>query len=128
MTLFEQAGVKIPGPKASWDDWVAAAAKVAESQGLEAAFAIDRSGHRISGPSVSFGANYIAADGKPAPVDDGVRKFVTKMAEWTQAGYNLRDVWVSASGSTYRQAADEFINANIPYYYSGNWQISNLST
>ena len=127
-TLFEQAGVKIPGPKATWDDWVAASAKVAESQGLEAAFAIDRSGHRITGPSVSFGANYIAADGKPAPVDDGVRTFVTKMAEWTQAGYNLRDVWVSASGSTYRQAADEFINANIPYYYSGNWQILNLST
>jgi alpha-1,4-digalacturonate transport system substrate-binding protein len=62
-TLFEQAGVAIPGEKATWDEWVEAADKVAKSQSLPAAFAIDRSGHRISGPNVSYGANYIAADG-----------------------------------------------------------------
>ncbi len=40
----------------------------------------------------------------------------------------LKDVWVSAAGSTYRAAADDFINAAIPMYYSGSWQIANLST
>ncbi|MEM0907399.1 MAG: ABC transporter substrate-binding protein [Pseudomonadota bacterium] len=127
-TLFEQAGVEMPGADATWDDWVDAAAKVAADQELEAAFAIDRSGHRISGPNVSFGADYIGADGLPAPVDDGVKEFASKLVGWTADGKHLKDVWVSAAGSTYRAAADEFINAAIPMYYSGSWQIANLST
>jgi len=44
-TLFEQAGVALPGKCATWDDWVNAADKVAKSQGTAAAFAFDRSGH-----------------------------------------------------------------------------------
>ncbi|WMS44939.1 ABC transporter substrate-binding protein [Acuticoccus sp. MNP-M23] len=127
-TLFEQAGVEMPGQGATWDDWVDASAKVAADQELEAAFAIDRSGHRISGPNVSYGANYIGADGMPAPVDDGVKTFATKLVDWTNDGKMLKDVWVSAAGSTYRAAADDFINAAIPMYYSGSWQIANLST
>ncbi|MGO8586823.1 extracellular solute-binding protein, partial [Rhizobium ruizarguesonis] len=47
--LFEQAGVEIPGPKATWDDLAAADKKVADSQKVFA-MAIDRSGHRVSGP------------------------------------------------------------------------------
>jgi alpha-1,4-digalacturonate transport system substrate-binding protein len=127
-TLFEQAGVAIPGADATWDDWVNAANEVAQSQQTAAAFAIDRSGHRISGPNVSYGANYIGPDGLPAPVDDGTKTFVTKLVGWTNDGLMLKDTWVSAAGSTYRAAADDFINAQIPYYYSGSWQIANLST
>jgi alpha-1,4-digalacturonate transport system substrate-binding protein len=127
-TLFEQAGVALPDEKATWDDWVNAAAEVAKSQQLPAAFAIDRSGHRISGPDVSYGANYIGPDGMPAPVDDGTKAFATKLVSWTNDGLMLKDTWVSAAGSTYRAAADDFINAQIPYYYSGSWQIANLST
>ncbi|HRO11122.1 ABC transporter substrate-binding protein [Amaricoccus sp.] len=127
-TLFEQAGVPLPGDSATWDDWVEASAQVAEALDLPAAFAIDRSGHRISGPNVSYGANYVAEDGKPAPVDEGVRTFVGKLVEWTEEGRMLRDVWVSAAGSTYRAAAEDFINAQIPFYYSGSWQVANLST
>lgn len=127
-TLFEQAGVALPGDRASWDDWIAAAAEVAKSQQLPAAFAIDRSGHRISGPNVSYGANYIGSDGMPAKVDDGTKAFVTKLVDWTAKGLMLKDTWVSAAGSTYRAAADDFINAQIPFYYSGSWQVANLST
>ncbi|MFZ2103225.1 MAG: ABC transporter substrate-binding protein [Oricola sp.] len=127
-TLFEQAGVPLPGPKATWDDWIDASAKVMKSQQLPAAFAIDRSGHRISGPNISHGANYIGADGAPAPVDDGVKAFVTRLVNWTKDGLMLEDTWVAAAGTTYRAAADDFINAQIPFYYSGSWQIANLST
>jgi alpha-1,4-digalacturonate transport system substrate-binding protein len=63
----------------------------------------------------------------PAPIDDGVKAFVSRMVQWTEEGKNLKDVWVSAAGSTYRAAADDFINAQIPYYYSGSWQIANLA-
>ncbi|MES2969296.1 MAG: ABC transporter substrate-binding protein [Pseudomonadota bacterium] len=127
-TLFEQAGVALPGEGATWDDWVNASAEVAASQGTAAAFAIDRSGHRISGPNVSYGANYIGADGKPAPVDAGTKAFAEKLVTWVADGKMLKDTWVAASGSTYRAAADDFINAAIPFYYSGSWQIANLST
>ncbi|MCR9149045.1 MAG: ABC transporter substrate-binding protein [Rhodobacteraceae bacterium] len=127
-TLFEQAGVEMPGKGATWDDWVEASARVMESQGTVAAFAIDRSGHRISGPNISYGGVYIGEDGMPAPVNDGTKDFVGKLVDWTEQGLHLKDVWVSASGSTYRAAADDFINAQLPFYYSGSWQIANLST
>ena len=64
----------------------------------------------------------------PAPVDDGAKAFVTKLVNWTKDGLMLKDTWVSAAGTTYRAAADDFINAQIPFYYSGSWQIANLST
>lgn len=127
-TLFEQAGVEIPGPEATWDEWVEAAGKVQDSQQLNAAFAIDRSGHRISAPNVSYGANYIGPDRLPAPVDEGTKTFARKLVEWTESGRMNKDVWVSAAGTTYRAAADDFINAQIAYYYSGSWQVANLST
>jgi alpha-1,4-digalacturonate transport system substrate-binding protein len=127
-TLFEQAGVEIPGSEATWDEWVEAAGKVQDSQQLNAAFAIDRSGHRISGPNVSYGADYIADDGSPAPIDDGVKAFAERLVNWTESGRMNKETWVSAAGTTYRAGADDFINAQIAYYYSGSWQIANLST
>ena len=127
-TLFEQAGVALPGADATWEDWVNAAAEVQASQQTEAAFSIDRSGHRLAGPLISWGAKLNGADGKPAPMDSAAQDFITKLVGWTEDGKNLRDVWVSAAGTTYRAGADEFINANIPYYYSGSWQVANLST
>jgi alpha-1,4-digalacturonate transport system substrate-binding protein len=63
----------------------------------------------------------------PLPVDDGVKTFVGKLVAWTDEGKMLEDVWVSAAGSTYRAAADDFINAQIAFYYSGSWQVANLS-
>ncbi|KGD87747.1 ABC transporter substrate-binding protein [Rhizobium sp. YS-1r] len=127
-TLFEQAGVEIPGPKATWDDWAAAAKKVKESQQIPFAMAIDRSGHRITAPMLSYGANYIGTDGKPAPLDQGARDFLTKFVNWTGEGTFAKDVWVSAAGSTYRAAADDFINGQLAFYYSGSWQVANLAT
>lgn len=127
-TLFEQAGVEIPGPKATWDDWAAAAKKVKESQQIPFAMAIDRSGHRITAPMLSYGTNYIGTDGKPAPLDQGARDFLTKFVNWTGEGTFAKDVWVSAAGSTYRAAADDFINGQLAFYYSGSWQVANLAT
>lgn len=125
-TLFEQAGVEIPGPKATWDDWAAAAKQVADSQKVFA-MAMDRSGHRISGPNISYGANYIAADGSPAPIDQGAKDFISRFVQWNADGVMNKDVWVTAAGSTYRAAADDFINGQLAYYYSGSWQIPNFA-
>jgi alpha-1,4-digalacturonate transport system substrate-binding protein len=127
-TLFDQAGVAVPDQKASWDDWVAAAKKVADNQQLPFAFTIDRSGHRITGPAISYGAQIIGKDGLPAPVDQGTKDFMSKLIGWTQDGTADKPVWVSASGTTYRAGADDFINSQVAYYYSGSWQIPNFAT
>lgn len=127
-TLFEQAGVPLPGPKATWDDWMAAAGKVAKDQQVPMTAAMDRSGHRISGPNISYGAKYIGADNKPVPVDQGMKDFISRFVKWNEDGTMAKDVWVSAAGTTYRAAADDFINGQLVYYYSGNWQIPNFAT
>jgi alpha-1,4-digalacturonate transport system substrate-binding protein len=126
-TLFEQAGVELPGEGATWDDWAQAARAVAENQQVPFAIALDRSGHRLTGPNLSYGANYIAADGKPAPLDEGAKAFITEFVGWTGDGTMMKDVWVSAAGSTYRAAAEDFINGQLVYYYSGSWQIPNFA-
>jgi alpha-1,4-digalacturonate transport system substrate-binding protein len=127
-TLFDQAGVAIPGKEATWDDWAKAAKAVAENQQVPFAMALDRSGHRLTGPVLSYGANYIGADGKPAPIDQGAKDFLKKFVGWIEDGTMSKDVWVSAAGSTYRAAADDFINGQLVYYYSGSWQVPSFST
>ncbi|MHB1101563.1 MAG: ABC transporter substrate-binding protein [Devosia sp.] len=127
-TLFDQAGVAIPGPDATWDEVVAAAKQVADSQQVPMAVAMDRSGHRITGPNISHGAAYIGPDGMPAPVDQGIKDFVTKFVGWNNDGTVNKEVWVSAAGSTYRAAAEDFINGQLVYYYSGSWQVPNFAT
>ncbi|MFD2055848.1 ABC transporter substrate-binding protein [Mesorhizobium calcicola] len=126
-TLFEQAGVALPGKDATWDDWAKAAKQVAESQQVPFAMALDRSGHRLSGPNLSYGSNYIGSDGKPAPLDEGAKAFITKFVGWVKDGTMSKDVWVSAAGSAYRAGADDFINGQVAYYYSGSWQVPNFS-
>ncbi|NRQ16729.1 ABC transporter substrate-binding protein [Ensifer sesbaniae] len=127
-TLFEQAGVAIPGKDATWDDWAKAAKQVAENQQVPFPMALDRSGHRLSGPNLAYGGNYIGSDGKPAPLDEGTKNFLKTFVGWVADGTMSKDVWVSAAGSTYRAAADDFINGQLVYYYSGSWQVPNFST
>jgi alpha-1,4-digalacturonate transport system substrate-binding protein len=126
-TLFEQAGVAMPGPQATWDDWAGATRKVAKSQQIPFAMALDRSGHRLTGPNISYGANYIGADGKPARLDDGAKDFIAKFVGWARDGTMSKDVWVSAAGSTYRAASEDFINGQLAYYFSGSWQVPNFA-
>ena len=126
-TLFDQAGVALPGEGATWDQWMEAAKAVAASQQVPIPAAIDRSGHRISGPNISFGANYIAADGSPAPVDAGTKAFAQKFVGWNKDGTISPEVWVTAAGTTYRAAAEDFVNGQVAFYYSGSWQIPNFS-
>lgn len=126
-TLFDQAGVELPGPDATWDEWMAAASEVAANQQVPMAAALDRSGHRLTGPAISYGANYIGEDGMPAPIGEGTKAFIEKFVGWNQDGVMASDVWVSAAGTTYRAAAEDFINAQLVYYYSGSWQIPNFA-
>jgi alpha-1,4-digalacturonate transport system substrate-binding protein len=122
-TLFEQAGVEVPGEGATWDEWTAAAREVAEATQTPFPMALDRSGHRLAGPAISMGAKFFDADGELAVVDEGFREAVTRFVEWNQDGTMAKDVWGGMGGAAYQDAAEEFVNAQLVYYFSGSWQV-----
>ena len=125
-TLFEQAGVAVPADDADWDDWAEAARQVAEATGTTFPMALDRSGHRLAGPAIRMGAKFFDAEGKPAVVDDGFSAMVEKFVDWHEDGTMAKDVWAGQGGAAYQDAAQEFINANLVYYFSGSWQVGAL--
>ncbi len=122
-TLFDQAGVELPGDDAGWDAWTAAAKQVAEATQTTFPMALDRSGHRIAGPAISMGAKIFAEDGTPALVDDGFSTMIEQFVGWNQDGTMAIDVWGGQGGSSYQDAAQEFVNGQLVYYFSGSWQV-----
>lgn len=122
-TLFEQAGVEMPGEGATWEDWAAASREVASALDIPIPMAWDRSGHRVAGPAISMGANMFDDDGAPALVDDGLRAMATQLYEWHEDGTMSKELWGSVSGSTYLGANEDFANAQTVLYMSGSWQV-----
>ena len=126
-TLFEQAGVEMPGEKATWDDWAAAAREVAEKTEVPIPLAIDRSGHRFMGPAISMGAKVIGDDGMPILDDPGFRKMAEKVIGWHEDGTMSKELWGRVSGTTYAGANEEFANAEVVMYMSGSWQVGQFA-
>lgn len=124
-TLFEQAKVAVPGPKATWDEWVIATNKVAKATQTKAAMAWDRSGHRFAGPAISNGAAIFDAKGDLL-LDAGYKTTVNKFVGWHKDGTMLKEVWAGSGGSTYADSIGEFINGNVVMVLSGSWQINRL--
>lgn len=124
-TLFEQAKVPLPGPKATWDDWAAAVAKVAKATNTPSGMAWDRSGHRFAGPAISYGARYFDAAGNPAVVDAGFKAMAQRFYDWNLNGTVQKSTW-AGQATGYKDAFDDFANGKIVMYYSGSWQLSRL--
>jgi alpha-1,4-digalacturonate transport system substrate-binding protein len=120
-TLFQQAGVALPGEKATWDDWAKATREVAEKVKAPYPIAMDRSGHRVAGPAISMGAKFLAGD-KPALVDDGFRRSMDMIAGWHKDGIMSKALWGSVGGTSYRGATEEFANGQVALYMTGTWQ------
>jgi alpha-1,4-digalacturonate transport system substrate-binding protein len=126
-TLFEQAKVPMPGATATWDDWMAAADKVAKATKVPFAMAMDRSGHRFAPLAVAYGAKLFDANGAPV-VDAGYQAAAKKFVGWHQAGLMPKEVWGGTGGSQYRDAFEEFANGRVVVYYSGSWQVKRMDT
>ena len=126
-TLFEQAKIPLPGPQATWDQWVDAARKVAKATQVPFAVAFDRSGHRFAGPAISMGAKFFDAKGNLV-VDDGYRAMAKKLYDWNRDGTMPKEVWGGVGGSTYRDAFEEFANGRVVMYLSGSWQIRRMDS
>ena len=126
-SLFEQAKVPIPGPTATWDDWMEAARKVATATKTPYAMAMDRSGHRFAPLAVAMGAKIFDANGNPV-IDAGYKAAAAKFVDWNKAGYMPKEVWGGVGGSQYRDAFEEFANGRVVMYYSGSWQVKRMDT
>lgn len=127
-TLFEQAEIAVPGPEATWDEWADATREVAAATGVPFAMAMDRSGHRIAGPAISYGAQMFDAEGTAILIDDGMKAYVQKFVDWHNDGTMAKDVWGGAGGTTYQDATQEFLNGELVYYYSGSWQVQRMDS
>jgi alpha-1,4-digalacturonate transport system substrate-binding protein len=125
LTMFEEAGVELPGEGATWEDWAEAARAVQEATGSYAGMVMDRSGHRMAGPAMSYGAQYFDADGRII-IDDGFRKFAQMMIDWHAEGLMPPDIWPAVSGSTYANGNELFFAEEVPFYMSGSWNTGNV--
>ncbi len=124
-TLFDQAKITLPGPKATWEEWVDATRKVAQATQTKAAMAWDRSGHRFAGPAISYGAKVFDGSGA-LTLDDGYKMAVNKFVGWHKDGTMLKEVWAGSGGSTYADSIGEFVNGRVVMVLSGSWQVNRL--
>jgi alpha-1,4-digalacturonate transport system substrate-binding protein len=88
---------------------------------------MDRSGHRLAGPAMSYGAKYYDANGNFV-LDDGYREFAALMIEWHKSGLMPPDVWPAVSGSKYANGNEMFFNQDVPFYMSGSWNTANVQS
>jgi len=127
-TLFEQAGVPVPSDtsdKVTWETWVEAAKKVAAATGTPYAVAIDRTGHRFWGPSLSRCATYITEDGFKIDTP-GFRSTAQMIIDWHKEGITPLEVW-AGSGGGYAAANEFFVNGQLVLYMSGSWQVGQFA-
>ncbi len=124
-TLFDQAGVTLPEGDTTWEEWAELSRQVAEATETFP-MVMDRSGHRLAGPAISEGAKFFGAEGAPVLDDEGFRRMAQLMVDWHADGTMLPDVWVG-SGGDYAAGNEQFVNAQVVFYMSGSWQISQFA-
>jgi alpha-1,4-digalacturonate transport system substrate-binding protein len=128
VSMFEDAGVDMPGDGATWLEWADALTQVRDTLGLTAGLAMDRTAHRIAGPAFSFGAKFFNDAGQPIFVDDGFRRFAETFVEWHRTGLMPAEGWPAGSGTQYRNAAPLFLSGDVAMLMSGSWMINNFAT
>jgi alpha-1,4-digalacturonate transport system substrate-binding protein len=124
VSLFKKAGVALPkGERVTWEEWMAAAAKAKKATGVPFAAAVDRSGHRLDGFLQSYKGGFFTADGKDVRITSPeTRKGVEAFVGFHKDGTMPLDIW--AGGTGYVGANQQFVNGQLVFYLSGNWQVS----
>jgi len=125
VTLFQQAGVPLPGPGATWDDWAEASRKVARATRTEMPMEMDRSGHRFASLAISYGARLVDDEGNFV-VDEGLKTAIRKFVAWHRDGTMPMDLWGAVGGATHRDNFADFMNGKVVFYFGGSWSLNNL--
>jgi alpha-1,4-digalacturonate transport system substrate-binding protein len=124
-TLFDQAGVDMPGANATWADWTAATSAVAEATGTQYAISIDRTGHRFAGPAMSMGATLIDANGNFTVDTPGYRAFAETLNGWLVDGITPPEVWLV--GDSLNNCIDWLISGDLVMCMTGSWMINRVA-
>ncbi|MGV9770295.1 ABC transporter substrate-binding protein [Microbacterium sp. NPDC003461] len=119
--LFEQAGVEVP-TEWTWDEMLSAAQEVKEATGVPYAFAMDKSGHRLSTILSEYGTYLLDDDGNALDMDRA-EAALQPIVEMMASGDMPADFWLG-SGSRYQGANEIFLAGETPIYLSGNWQVA----
>jgi alpha-1,4-digalacturonate transport system substrate-binding protein len=127
VSMFDDAGVEMPGEGATWDDWATALMEVRDTLGLTAGLAMDRTAHRMAGPAFSYGAQFFNDAGEPILVDEGFRTFAETFVGWHESGLMPAEGWPAGSGTQYRNAAPLFLSGDVAMHMSGSWMINNYA-
>lgn len=121
--MFEEAGVDLPDTENpwTWEEMLTAAKEVQEATGSSYAFAMDKSGHRVSTILSQYGTALLDGDGwalDKGKAVEALQPLVDMMADDTMP----RDFWLG-SGSRYEGANEIFLAGETPIYLSGSWQV-----
>lgn len=122
--LFEEAGVEIP-TEWTWDEMLAAVKEVKAATGVPFAFAMDKSGHRLSTILSEYGTYLLNDDGNALDVDRA-EAALEPIVDMMTNGDMPADFWLG-SGSRYEGANEIFLAGETPIYLSGNWQVAQFA-
>jgi alpha-1,4-digalacturonate transport system substrate-binding protein len=125
--MFKKAGVAVPTTW-NWADLVAAGKKVQKATGSEYAFAIDKSGHRVSTAMSHFGAYMVDKNQRNVLPTSKFRaeKAVKLITDLYKADLAPRDLWIG-TGTKYSSPTAIFLAQQTPIFFSGNWQVASLA-
>lgn len=125
--LFEEAGVEFPGvgEEWTWQEMVDAAKEVQQATGTEYAYALDKSGHRLS-TVLSEGGTYTVSGGQAVLDPDKATAALEPLATLFAEEAAPTDFWLG-SGTRYEGANDIFLSEQVPVYLSGNWQVAQFA-
>jgi len=123
-TLFDQAGIEVPGEGTTWQEWTEIAKQVADATEVQYAIAIDRTGHRFAGPAMSMGATLTDAEGNFTVDTPGFRAFAEVVKGWHDNGLTPIEVWLSAE--PVNSCIGPFKTGQLVMCMSGSWQVNGL--
>jgi alpha-1,4-digalacturonate transport system substrate-binding protein len=125
LSLVKKAGLSLPtGDRVPWSAWVDLAAKTAKATGVPYAVAVDRSGHRLDGFIQTMGGGYFTADGKDVRINSPeTARAINYFVELNRNGTMPLEVW-AGGGAGYADARALFVNQQLVFYVSGNWQMA----
>ena len=125
--MFKKAGVAVP-TSWNWAQLVAAGKAVQKATGSEYAFAIDKSGHRVSTVMSQFGAFMVDKNQRNVLPTSKFRaeKAVKIITDLYKADQAPRDLWIG-TGTKYSSPTAIFLAQQTPIFFSGNWQVAALA-
>ena len=122
ISLFERAGVELPGADADWPGWLAALSQVATAIDMDGeplyALAVDNKDHRLAGPAMSLGAVFFDEEGAlTLPAADGMREFLGLLDGLLENDLTPADTLLG-TGS----AEGYFTRGQAVMYICGSWK------